>query len=64
MAGLSRPAAARLIAEFGSLSGASVEEEITRFDSFADAEVNAALDWWRLQPDFRAAGAALGANRG
>jgi hypothetical protein len=64
MAGLSRPAAARLIAEFGSLSGASVEEEITRFDSFADAEVNAALDWWRLQPDFRAAGAALRANRG
>ena len=64
MAGLSRPAAARLIAEFGSLSGAALEEEISRFDNFAEGEVKAALDWWRLQPDFRAAAAALGANRG
>jgi hypothetical protein len=64
MAGLGRPAAARLIAEFGAVSGASVEEEITRFDSFDEAEVNAALDWWRLPPEFRGASAALGANRG
>ena len=64
MAGLSRPTAARLIAEFGALSGASVEEEIGRFDSFGDDEVRAALDWWQLPSDFRAAGAALGANRG
>jgi hypothetical protein len=64
MAGLARPAAARLIAEFAALSGASVEEEITRFESLGEDEVKAALDWWRLQPDFRGAGAALGANRG
>ena len=64
MAGLARPAAARLIAEFGSLSGASVEEEIAWFDDFGEDEVKVALGWWRLQPDFRAAAAALGVNRG
>jgi hypothetical protein len=64
MAGLGRPAAARLIAEFGALSGASVEEEIARFDGFADEEVTAALDWWRLPPDFRDASAALGQSHG
>ena len=64
MSGLSRPTAARLIAEFGTLSGASVEEEIGRFDSFADGEVKAALDWWQLPSAFRAAGSALGAARG
>lgn len=64
MAGLSRPTAARLIAEFAGLSGASVEEEIARFDSFADDDVAAALAWWQLPSDFRAAGAALGAARG
>jgi len=64
MAGLGRPAAARLIAEFGSLSGAAVEDEIARFDNFSDEEVKASLDWWRLQSDFRAASAALGVNRG
>jgi hypothetical protein len=64
MAGLARPVAARLIAEFGAVSGASVEEEIARFDSFGDDEVEAARDWWRLPPDFRAASAALGQARG
>jgi hypothetical protein len=64
MAGLGRPAAARLIAEFAALSGASVEEQIARFDNFDDADVQAALDWWRLPPDFRAASAALGQARG
>ena len=64
MAGLARPTAARLIAEFGALSGASVEEEIGRFDSFDDDEVKAALDWWQLPPDFRSASAALGQARG
>ncbi len=64
MAGLGRPTAARLIAEFGVLSGASVEEEIARFDSFDDDEVKAALDWWRLPPEFRVASAALGARHG
>jgi hypothetical protein len=64
MAGLARPTAARLIAELAALSGASMEEEIGRFDSFGDDEVKAALDWWQLPSDFRAAGAALGAARG
>jgi hypothetical protein len=64
MTGLSRPTAARLIAEFGALAGASVEEEIAGFDSFGDDEVKAALDWWRLPPDFRAASAALGQAHG
>lgn len=64
MADLARPTAARLIAEFGALSGASVEEEIARFDSFGEDEVTAALDWWRLPPEFRVASAALGARHG
>lgn len=64
MAGLSRRTAARLMAEFGALSGASVEEEITRFDSLTDADVAAALDWWRLPPAFRTAITALGGSRG
>jgi hypothetical protein len=64
MAGLGRPTAARLIAEFGALSGASVEDEIARFDSLDDDEVTAALDWWRLPPEFRSSSAAIGAQHG
>lgn len=64
MAGLDRPTAARLVAEYGSLSGASVEEEIGRFDSLTDDEVRAALAWWRLPPDFRAAVSAVGGRIG
>jgi hypothetical protein len=64
MAALGRPVAARLIAEFGALSGVSVEEEIARFDSLGDAEIKSALEWWRLPPQFRDASAALGAVRG
>ena len=59
MAGLGRPTAARLIAEFGALASVSIEVEIARFDSIADHEVQTALDWWRLPPDFRAARNAL-----
>ena len=64
MAGLGRPTAARLIAEFSALSGASVEDEIARFDSFTDAEVASALGWWRLPQAFRSSSAALGARHG
>ncbi len=64
MTGLGRPTAARLLAEVGALSGASVEDEITRFDSFAEDEVRAALDWWRLPPEFRSSSAAFGARHG
>ena len=59
MAGLRRPTAARLVAEFGALAGVSIEDEIARFDSIADHDVQSALDWWRLPPDFRAARTAL-----
>jgi hypothetical protein len=64
MAGLARPSAARLIAEFAALSGASVEEEAARFDELGDEVVDAALAWWRLPPPFRDAATALGEARG
>ena len=64
MAGLGRPTAARLFAEFAALSGASIEEEIARFDDLGDDEVTAALDWWRMPPDFRTASAVLGGAHG
>jgi hypothetical protein len=64
MAGLSRPTAARLIAEFANLSGASVEDEIGRFDSLGESEVAAARDWWRQPAEYRAARSMLGFARG
>ncbi len=64
MAGLSRPRAARLIAEYASLSGASVEEEIGRFDALGDTDVGEALGWWRLPAGFRTASAAFGGRIG
>ena len=64
MAGLARPTAARLIAELGALTGVSVEEEIARFDGIDEGHVKAALDWWRLPPDFRDARTALKAIDG
>jgi hypothetical protein len=64
MAGLGRPSAARLIAEFAALSGASVEDEAAHFDDLGDAQVEAALAWWQLPPEFRAAATALGEFRG
>ena len=64
MAGLARPSAARLIAEFAALSGASVEEEAARFDELGDEVVEAALAWWRLPPPLRDAATALGDGRG
>ena len=64
MAGLDRPTAARLIAEYGTLSGASVEEEIGRFDSLTADEVQVSLAWWRLPSDFRDALSAVGGRIG
>ena len=64
MAALSRPTAARLFAEFGALSGASVEEEIGRFDSLTLAEVDSAHRWWQLPPAFRWASDAMGLPHG
>ena len=64
MAGLGRPAAARLIAEFGALSGASIEDEIASFDRIGEGEVAAVMAWWRLPAGFRAARTALGVGRG
>lgn len=61
MAGLARPAAARLIADLGaSLGTTTVEEEIASFDSLGEREVAAALAHWRLPRDYRAARVALG----
>ena len=64
MADLARPTAARLIAEFAGLSGASVEDEIGRFDSLGESEVTDAGDWWRLPAEYRTARTALGTGRG
>mgnify|MGYP000312407144 CR=1 FL=1 len=64
MAGLARPTAARLMAEYAALSGASVEEEIAGFDQLPAAAVEAALEWWRLPAEFRSASTALGLARG
>lgn len=64
LAGLGRPTAARLIAEYASLSGASVEEEIGRFDSLADSDVEDALGWWRLPAVFRMASVTLAGRHG
>lgn len=64
MAGVARPTAARLIAEFGALAAVSVEEEIGRFDSLDKAELESALDWWRLPPEYRSASTALEESRG
>lgn len=65
MAGFSRRAAARLIADLGSTNGSwSVEEEIGRFDRLGADEVAAALKHWQLPPDYRAAVRDLGGRRG
>ena len=65
MAGFSRRAAARLIADLGSTTGSwSVEEEIARYDALGADEVAAALKHWQLPPDYRTAVKALGGRRG
>lgn len=65
MAGFSRRAAARLIVDLGSTTGAwSVEDEIGRFDALDAGEVAAALKHWQLPTDYRAALNALGGDRG
>lgn len=65
MAGLGRQTAARLLAELGSLTGASaVEDEIARFDAISDEDVNATLVRLRLPAPYRRARLALGTNRG
>ena len=65
MAGFSRRAAARLIADLGSTSGAgSVEDEIARYDSLGADEVAAALTHWQLPSDYRAARNAIGGQHG
>ena len=49
MAGFGRRAAARLIADLGSTSGAgSIEDEIARYDALGADEVAAALMHWQL----------------
>ena len=65
MAGFGRRAAARLIADLGSASGAgSVEDEIARYDALGADEVAAALTYWQLPSDYRAARNAIGGRDG
>lgn len=65
MAGFSRRAAARLIADLGSTTGTwSVEEEIARYDALGADEVAQALKHWQLPPDYRAAVRDLGGRHG
>ena len=65
MAGFGRRAAARLIADLGSTSGAgSVEDEIGRYDTLGADEVSAALTHWQLPRDFRVARNAIGGRNG
>jgi hypothetical protein len=65
MAGLGRRGAARLIADLGSFNAnCSIEQEISRYDGLSAAEVAAALQYWRLPPDYRAALSASGGRRG
>ena len=65
MARLGRQTTARLLAELGSLTGAAaVEEEITRFDSFSDDTVQAALTSLRVPAPFRQARSALDTYHG
>lgn len=65
MAGFGRRTAARLIADLGSTTGSwSVEEEIARYDSLRPEEAAAALKFWQLPRDYRAAVNAIGGSRG
>lgn len=65
MAGFSRPTAARLIADLGSTAGSgSVEDEIARYDELGATDVQAALRYWQLPPDYRAAVRDLGGHDG
>ena len=64
MASLTRPTAARLIAEYASLSGASVEEEIGQFDCLSDKIVTESLGWWSLPAGIRSAAVAIGGPLG
>ena len=65
MAGLGRRAAARLIADLGSTSGAgSVEDEIARYDGLGADDVAAALMHWQLPSDYRAARNSIGGSHG
>ena len=65
MAGLGRRAAARLIADFGSTIGtASVEDEMARFDTLGEDEVESSLSHWRLPREFRIARTMLGHANG
>lgn len=65
MAGFGRRAAARLVADLGSTSGAgSVEDEIARYDALDADEVAAALSHWQLPSDYRAARGAIGGDHG
>jgi len=65
MAGRSRSLAARLLADIGEMIGiADPGHEISSFDRIEDAAVEAAREWLRLDPHYRAASLALGGSHG
>jgi hypothetical protein len=65
MASVSRELAARLLAGPGDLLGmADPGREIARFDTLENKDVDAAREWLRLDPAYRAAISALGAEHG
>lgn len=65
MAAMSRDFAARLLAGPGDILGmADPGREIARFDTLEQKEVDAACDWLRLDPAYRAAIAGLERDHG
>lgn len=64
MGGLDREVAAELVAALAELVGSDAETEIGSFDSLSEQAVDATRNWLRLDPDYRAAVAALNAGDG
>lgn len=64
MGGLDRDVAAELVAALAELVGSDAETEIGSFDSLSEKAVDAARNWLRLDPGYRAAVAALNAGDG
>lgn len=64
MGGLDRDLAAELVAGIAEFVGSDAETEISAFDALTSESVDAARNWLRLDPAYRAAVAALNADNG
>ncbi len=64
MAGLSRDLAGEVVAVAAQVVGSDAESEIHAFDQLEDEEIDRMRRWLRLDPDYRAAIGALGAESG